>query len=647
MTRFDPSLVVTRLIVQRNEHFVYDEIFHAGVNVVRGENSSGKSTILNCIYYGLGGDLADWSETALLCTRVIVEASFNGKVATLSREISTEHGQPMEIFGGSYDTSKIAGRSDWIRYPYRRSPSQESFSQALFRLLAIPEVATDATGNLTIHQLLRLLYSDQLSSVEALLRPEARWDTPALRDAVGRLLCGSFDGRLYQNEVQVRIKEREFDALNGQLRSLFAVLGKTEEHSLTLSWVDAERRSLQERQLKLQVEIEDSEREVFTRADSDKLTLRSQNDAYATVVKLQSELTRLRTDRDALALSIEDSALFIRGLEQKIAALSDAGAVAKHLGDVHFSFCPACFASVDEGAPLHACHLCKSPFEPGRGNERITSIINETAIQLKQSQMLQGDRERRLAKATAAISKAEIGWQSAATRLSSIQKLPSTEARERLRSLHREAGYLERELEDLSNKETLIKLIDELSGKKEVLSGEITKLDNEIDALRASQERQLARAKTEIADEVRTLLRNDLRRQDSFENPQNIQFDFASNSITVDGHTYFSASSRVILKSSFFIGFFAAATKDPTFRHPRFVMIDTIEDKGMEPERSHNFQNQILRISKAAKCEHQVIYATAMISSDLDDEEFLIGRFSTRDEPTLAIDTGARSSQPG
>ena len=50
MTRFDPSLIVTRLIVQRNEYFVYDENFHAGVNVVRGENSSGKSTVLNCIY---------------------------------------------------------------------------------------------------------------------------------------------------------------------------------------------------------------------------------------------------------------------------------------------------------------------------------------------------------------------------------------------------------------------------------------------------------------------------------------------------------------------------------------------------------------------------------------------------------------------
>jgi hypothetical protein len=160
--RFDPTLIVTRLVVERNGQAVYDEPFHEGVNVIRGENSSGKSTILNCIFYGLGGDLSDWSEAALLCTRVIVEVRINGNVATLSRDISSQHGQPMEIIGAEYEVARTAPKAEWVRYPYRRSPSQESFSQALFRLLGIPEVASDVSGNLTMHQILRLLYSDQL-----------------------------------------------------------------------------------------------------------------------------------------------------------------------------------------------------------------------------------------------------------------------------------------------------------------------------------------------------------------------------------------------------------------------------------------------------------------------------------------------------
>ena len=211
--------------------------------------------------------------------------------------------------------------------------------------------------------------------------------------------------------------------------------------------------------------------------------------------------------------------------------------------------------------------------------------------------------------------------------------------REQLRELNRTAGYLQRQIEDLVQKEAMIELIDDVSRRKDGLNDRINRLRSENERLKATQEKQLTRAKTLIADEIRDLLVHDLRRQDSFEKPRNIQFDFASNTITVDGHTYFSASSRVILKSSFFLGFFAAATKDSSFRHPRFVMLDTIEDKGMEPERSHNFQNQILRKSESSIVEHQVIFATAMISPDLDDERFLVGRFYTRDEPTLKIES--------
>ena len=209
-----------RLVVERNGTAVYDELFHVGVNVIRGENSSGKSTILNFIYYGLGGDLSDWSEIALLCTRVIVEVSLNGLVATLSREISNQNGQPMEIFGGSLEASQSAPRADWTRYPYRRSASLESFSQALFRLLEIPEVASDVSGNLTIHQIMRLLYSDQLSPVENLFRYEGRFDPPTLRDAIGRLLAGGYEGKLYENDVKLRELCRIMAILH-QTRAIF------------------------------------------------------------------------------------------------------------------------------------------------------------------------------------------------------------------------------------------------------------------------------------------------------------------------------------------------------------------------------------------------------------------------------------------
>jgi hypothetical protein len=635
--RYDPTLIVTRLVVERNGHAVYDEPFHEGVNVIRGENSSGKSTILNCIFYGLGGDLADWSEVALLCTRVIVEVRINGNVATLSRDISNQHGQPMEILGAKYEVARAAPRAEWRRYPYRRSQSQESFSQALFRLLGIPEVASDVSGNLTIHQILRLLYSDQLSPVEDLFRYDSRFDSPALRDAVGRLLAGAYEAALYENDLTLRDLTREFDAKSGELRSLFAVLGKT-EHSLTLDWIEGERRSLETERAELQTQIEDAERQLYIRTHDDQLTLKAQEDTYAEVQRLQTALGKARQQRDALMLAIADSAAFITALEHKLAALGDASATAEHIGDVRFSVCPACYAPV-EAKDDSTCHLCKTPFDSGHARDRVVAIINDIALQLKQSRLLQTTRIESVAAVERDLLALDTRWRTASTKLAALQRLPSSESRERLRALHRQSGYLERQLEDLNEKAKIVQMIDEIAARKNQLNDAIARLKADNERLRASQQTRLQRAYTLIADEIRTLLHNDLRRQDAFEAAQNIQFDFGANKISVDGHSYFSASSRVILKSSFFLGLLSAATKDPLFRHPRFVMIDTIEDKGMEPERSHNFQNQILRISNETKIEHQIIYATSMIAPDLDDERFTIGKFSTRDGRTLDIKT--------
>lgn len=640
MTRFEPTLIVTRVVVRQNLALAYDEVFHKGVNIIRGQNGGGKSTILNIIFYGLGGDLSDWSDAAKLCTTVQIEVEINGNVATLRRDISTEPGQPMDIFGGDYESSQKATQDQWIRYPYKRSQSKESFSQALFRLLGIPEVANDISGNLTMNQILRLLYADQLSPVEHLFKFDGQFDSPLLRDAVGRLLCGAYDGELYQNELSIRMLQREFDSVSGELRSLYAVFGKTGE-ALTLDWIEAEKHTLEAKRAALQKAVEEAERQTFVGAAEDQFTLKAQEKAYKEVQNLQEKLLEAKQERDALSLEIADSAEFIASLKQKIDALRDSSAVANHFNHVKFETCPACYSPLD--APSDTiCQLCKTPFDPERSKSRIVALINDTAIQLKQSEMLQTRREAKVEDLAARYAKVEAEWRAAARRLSELQRLPSTDARDRLRALHREAGYLEHQLEELERRRATIEKLHQLSQRKEELNQSVTRLQSRNEALRVAQEGRLKLAYTAVAEEIADLLRHDLRRQDAFEDPKRVEFDFSMNRITVDGQSYFSASSRVVLKTSFIVGLLAAATKHSFFRHPRFCLIDTIEDKGMEPQRSHNLQMQIARVSSTSKAEHQIIFATVMIAPDLDDEAHTIGDFSTQDDPTLKVGLSVR-----
>jgi len=634
--RYEPTLIVTRMVVQRGEKVVYDEAFHAGVNVVRGENSSGKSTVLNFLFYGLGGDLTDWSTVARLCSRVIVEVSLNGNKATLSREISVSSSmQPMDIFGGTYVDSLKAPRSEWTRYPYRSGENRESFSQALFGLLGIPEVSSDLSGHITMHQILRLLYADQLSPVENIFRA-VPFDRADLRETVGRLLCGAYDSTVYDNEQKIRELNKEFDTINGQLRSLFSVLGKADQ-AFTLDWIDAQRKSLEEEQKQTQRAIEEAEQKLYSSSKHDKLTLTQQERAYKEVQTHQASLISLKHQRDALALTIADSDAFIASLKSKLEALRDSSRIVEHIGEVRFQNCPACYSPIDGEHSTHACHLCKTPFDSSQTRSRISALIMDTGLQAKQSTSLQRKREEKAVEIDASITEAESKWREASRRLSALQSLPSTNEREKLRELHRKSGYIQRQIEDLDQKARLAATVRELSDRKAELQSSIAKLRSANEALRAQQASTLAKAYTLISQEVKTLLDHDLKRQDVFENPRHVNFTFEGNQITVDDEGYFSASSRAILRSSFFLGFFAAATKNPFFRHPRFCMIDTQENMGVEAIRSQNFQLQILRVSKESKVEHQLIFATAMIEPELEDEAYTVGAFSTNADRTISI----------
>jgi len=186
MMLFNPNLEVVSLTVFRRGHRVFDEKFHTGLNIIRGENSSGKSTIMDFIFYGLGGDLLDhqWRESALVCDTVMMGVKLNGKEITLQRDIEKKSSQPMKLFFGPASEAVQNSSEGWERYSFRRGNS-ESFSQVMFRLLGLPEVQYgEANTKITVNQILRLLYSDQLSSVEKLFRNQP-FDDAITRQTVG------------------------------------------------------------------------------------------------------------------------------------------------------------------------------------------------------------------------------------------------------------------------------------------------------------------------------------------------------------------------------------------------------------------------------------------------------------------------------
>lgn len=633
-----PTTIIKRLVVMRNIHVAYDEKFSRGVNVIRGDNSSGKSTIMNFLFFGMGGNLLLWSDYALLCTHVYLEIELNGSLLTFRREVDKRSMTPMSICGGSFDHAINAPTTEWHTYPYRRSPNSESFSQAIFRLLEMPEVTSDVSGNITFHQVLRLMYSDQLTSPDSIFRAEPirLHDEAALRETVGNLVSGAYEAEVYNSERLKKKKEKEFDQIESELRSIYRVLGSRDE-GVGVEWVQAQHENLLIDRSVLVEQVTNAENTLMAGQQTEKLSLRAQSVALEKVQTCQSQLVLSQDSRRKLEFDISDSEIFIRSLRKKIQSLNEAGAVSEHIHDVFFNTCPACFSAIEDlPEEMNACGLCKTPFESARARERIVAMINEAAIQLKQSEQLQTKRIQQLENTSINIENLESAWRIAADELQALQQSPLSESRQKLKELHRALGYIDRQIEDINSKMELAKRIDTLKQKKFELNDEIERLKTYIDSLLARLGLQINKARVLIEKQVIVFLKNDLSRQDAFENPESVEFSFSKNEITVDGQTYFSASSRVILKNSFYLGLLSAALKDPNFRHPRLLLMDTTEDKGMEVSRSHKFQELMLELSNNAKTIHQIIYATSMIA-DRVPEKCFVGKHSTATNKTLNI----------
>jgi hypothetical protein len=633
MTSFNPRLAVRRMVVKQGGRDVYDAKFHPRLNILRGENSSGKSTVLDFLFYGLGGDLSDWREAALSCSEVILEVELNGHPAVFAREISDSPGRPMRILPGALADEK-SQQLEWSLHPYRRSTNKESFSQVIFRLLGMPDATGDANSNITMHQILRLLYADQLSPVDRIFRFE-RFDTALTRQTVGDLLCGAYDNDLYRNQMRLREATKEYDRATTEWRNALSAFDST-DRSITFEWVESQRITLTNELASTHEKAAALEERIFNAETSDGLTLKEQSAAYENLVSVQKKLLELTAQRDALQLEIVDSSSFIESLAVKLEQLRDAEATADSLKGISFIYCPSCFAALDD-VPEHVCGLCKLPFDQGRAQSRILAVINETGIQLKQSRAIQSERLAEAEELDLAVSDASRQWNGLSERYRLLNRLPSTELRAEARSLYRHAGYLERQIEDLGQKTALIERINALRIARETLNAEISKLADNIETGERGQKNQLSRAYTLISSNVVKFLRSDLLRQDTFSKADSISFSFGDDRLAVNGESFFSASSMVYLRNSFFAAFLQSALMDKSFRHPRFLILDTIEDKGMEPERSHHFQNLLADMSAASDVDHQLIYATAMISPELEDSDYVVDRFYTHDDRTLRL----------
>jgi hypothetical protein len=394
MTQTEATILLKRLVIMKGDKPAYDEYFHKGVNIIRSHgNSTGKTTIMDAIFFVLGGDVEEWIVEALACDYVVAEISFRGNILTFRRELGSSRYPPIYMYEGPY-IEAVKNSLKWLTLFHKRSSDRESFSQAIFRLLGYPENKLSSFANITIHEILRLVYSDQLTAVNKIFRSQA-FDSDEMRQTVGEFLLGVDDLDLHGLRLQLRTEEKELSDLTGRLRATQDILtsaGFSTDSSLIIIQIDQiakERDALRER-----INYLESPAKKTKSTDESQDAKQIRKD----LTQAKQTLREYRDRREELAYEIDDSIHFISSLRERKDALYESEVTRESLGELRFEFFPACLSEIynDNAANESICHLCKK--ENSRGNDA-TGFLRmqfELNYQMKESEQLLDLRQAEL-----------------------------------------------------------------------------------------------------------------------------------------------------------------------------------------------------------------------------------------------------------
>ena len=626
-------LFLKRLVVITQKGTIaFDEVFHHGVNIIRGLNSSGKSTISNFIFFVLGGDYNSWTAEARKCKDVFAEVEINGAIITLKRHISESGQQPMSVFWNNYEEA-IKDGINWQTFPYKQNSDNFSFTNIIFTALEFPSVKNDSDSNITMHQILRLLYIDQDTPAQNLFRFE-RFDLPLTRQAISEVLLGIYDDILYNQRLNLRNTQKDYDDKKKQYDGINKVYGQSENRTNLSS---------------LQNDIESTQSELV-RIDNAILALkelkilRTSKKSATNSEKIQTELIiaknnirDIKTSLNQYEIEIADSKQFIETLEKRVVELDYSLLTRKVLGELPLTHCPQCLSPLQNHVEIGHCLLCKQPLIEETVKANAKRLKQEMEMQIKESKSLLEEKERILfdfrSNMPILIEKARMLQK----QLDSSIEVSQTTRDEKIDTLLISKGGIEKKIEFLTMQLKTAEMLEHLKQELTKLNTDIEHLKLEISQKESQQKNNYANALNKIKESVLNILNNDLDRQEEFKSGKIVDVNFHKDAYSLDGSNNFSASSKIYFKNAVLFSIFFASLELEYFRYPRFILCDNMEDKGMEKERSQNFQKLITLISENHKEEHQIIFTTSMIANELDNTPYCVGNNYDKENKTLKI----------
>ena len=629
------KLFVQRLyVLTRNGEIAYDEQFHRGVNIIRGDNSSGKSTITHLLFYGLGGSYIDFVPQAKQCQYVYVEVCISDCVLTLKREIKLSSDYRVESMSGMYISwgcldDVLDDKCDVHFFGYKATEKTKSFSNVLFELLGFPQVVGD--NNITIHQLLRLMYIDQESPTSSLFMYEV-FDSQITREAVAELMMGIYDSELYTAKLELRKMRKQLSDIKVEIKAVKAALPRAEESSSAFlqSVISSKENEINE--LTNSINIKRSGNIVKTPKISIINIIKKKVSDLRQKVKEQEDKVEI------IKNEIDDTTLFIIALKKRQTALNNSIQVRNGLENFVLEFCPECLTKLDETIEDGHCRLCKAPIDNTRGVRQAKRYGLEMSFQINESESVLNECKNEFLKENAKLKGLKTQLSIQEKRLNSQLKSVQSPQDEEIDNMIYEKGVLDGEIMQYRTMLEKAVYFESLVQQKDELESTIAKTERFINAKQNQKNTRRIEAETKIKEFGIYFLQHDLERQQEFINADDFYVDFSNNIVYLSNkYSKYSASSNFYLKIAARFALFMSSLDLPFMRYPHFIFADNMEDKGIEEKRAQNFQRVLIeKLYTYLNDDYQVIYTTSYITEELDNSPYVVGPKYSKEHKSLS-----------
>ncbi|AWG25585.1 AAA family ATPase [Flavobacterium kingsejongi] len=627
------SLVIKRVKYDGDLYTYESPELSSGINIIIGDNGSGKSTFTYFIEYCLGGHLKYFNQDNETEKYLEIIKDTNNFLE-LDIIINSEKYSLKRFINGNI--IHINYKEEYFSLPvYRQQTdtiSNEIFSDWLFDKLSIVKQELNLgtkSWKLNINDLLRLIIYDQDTISKKIFKEPTNLnfvtDSLIIRKTIFEVLLGISSDEYFRKFEELkqmsvfRDKEQlKLDNFNEKFSGIELELPKIIENL---------------EQLNSKLEARYNQRDIFISSNK-KVDEKTNVISSMQEQIIQHELLLSNTNSELRSNQIEYSKIltYFQSQTNEINEVEKIIFTNEKLNLFSFKLCPFCMNEhlSKENHCLCGSEIIDKDYEKFiYTSKEYENILKHKKKSLETIQIALDSYSSEIAKAETKKEKLEIEVKEDTDKLKAL--INSTDVNsnnEAIDHLHNEILALMKSIESENYRKTISIERDQLLLNYKKISDRYKSVKIEFDAL----QRKFDKENKSIIEDFNIIYKGLITQSSADVSKAEINEDYMP---IVDDGIYKNKSAGVPIRLVYYYTILALALKYDTVKHPRLLIIDTPEDSGIDDDNLKKdlvLLEEALNVVEAKKDSYQVILTTGLEKYPEQFKNFIVDKFNKKDE---------------